>query len=234
MRYAMMTAMLMATISPCFAQGVPPETKDTDPTVFLGMTVGLGSSDVSKQVGFTVKALSTNAQDKAVFGGGVGYYPWSDDKIGLDLGVGYNFTKFGVFGGYDVLRRMPTVSAGYVPTVSDEPFCLEGFTLEGGICIDPNEGESDRRLKSSIMHLATMLNGIRIYSFRYLWSEQVYVGVMAQDLIHHPVFGVAIRLAADGFYRVNYALLGLRMVTIEEWKRDGLAAVSLPPVAMAA
>ena len=64
------------------------------------------------------------------------------------------------------------------------------------------------------MHLATMPNGIRIYSFRYLWSEQVYVGVMAQDLIHHPVFGAAIKLAADGFYRVNYALLGLRMVTI--------------------
>ena len=84
------------------------------------------------------------------------------------------------------------------------------------------------------MHLATMLNGIRIYSFRYLWSEQVYVGVMAQDLLHHPVFGAAIKLAADGFYRVNYALLGLRMVTIEEWKWGGVAAVSLLPVAMAA
>jgi hypothetical protein len=227
----MMTAMLMATVTPCFAQGVPPETKDTDPTVFLGMTVALGSSDVSRQVGLTVKALSTNAQDKAVFGGGVGYYPWSDDKIGLDLGVGYNFTNFGLFGGYDILRRMPTLSAGYVPTVSDEPFCLEGYTLQDGLC---SGGISDRRLKSAAMHLATMLNGIRIYSFRYRWSEQVYVGVMAQDLIHHPAFGAAIRLAADGFYRVNYALLGLRMVTIEEWRRDGVAAVSLQPAAMAA
>lgn len=231
MRYAMMTAMLMATISPCFAQGVPPEKKDTDPTVFLGMTVGLGSSDVSNQVGFTIKALSTNAQDKAVFGGGVGYYPWSDDKIGLDLGVGYNFTNFGIFGGYDVLRRMPTVSAGYVPTVSDEAVCQEGYILQEGVCFGV---PSDRRLKSAIMHLATLPNGIRIYSFRYLWSEQVYVGVMAQDLLHHPVFGAAIKLAADGFYRVNYALLGLRMVTIEEWKRDGLAAASLQSVAMAA
>lgn len=231
MRLAMMTAMLMATVSPCFAQIAPPEKKDTDPTVFLGMTVGLGSSDVSKQVGFTVKVLSTNAENEAVFGGGLGYYPWSDDKIGLDLGVGYNFTNFGVFGGYDVLRRMPTVSVGYVPTVSDEPFCQEGSTLQDGLCFS---GESDRRLKSAIMHLATMPNGIRIYSFRYLWSEQVYVGVMAQDLLHHPVFGAAIKLAADGFYRVNYALLGFRMVTIEEWKRDGLAAVSLQPIAMAA
>lgn len=231
MRLAMMTAMLMATVSPCFAQGVPPEKKDTDPTVFLGMTVGLGSSDVSKQVGFTVKALSTNAQDEAVFGGGVGYYPWSDDKLGLDIGVGYNFTNLGVFGGYDVLRRMPTLSAGYVPTVSDEAFCQEGYVLEEGVCFGVI---SDRRLKSAAMHLATLPNGIRIYSFRYLWTEQVYVGVMAQDLIHHPKFGAAIKLAADGFYRVNYALLDLRMVKIEEWKRDGLAAVSLQPVAMAA
>jgi hypothetical protein len=230
MRLAMLTAMLMATVTPCFAQGVPPETKDTDPTVFLGMTVALGSSDVSKQVGFTVKALSTNAQDKAVFGGGVGYYPWSDDKIGLDLGVGYNFTNFGIFGGYDILRRMPILSAGYVPTVSDELSCPPDLFLVDNVCV----GISDRRSKSAIMHLATMPNGIRIYSFRYLWSEQVYVGVMAQDLIHHPVFGAAIKLAADGFYRVNYALLGLRMVTIEEWKRDGVASVSLQPVAMAA
>jgi hypothetical protein len=231
MRLAMMTAILMATVSPCFAQGVPAETKDTDPTVFLGLTVGLGASDISKQVGFTAKALSSNAQDEAVFGGGVSYYPWSEEKIGLDLGVGYNFTNFGLFGGYDVLRRMPTLSAGYVPTVNDEPFCLEGGTLVDVSCF---YGESDRRLKSAVMHLATLPNGIRIYSFRYVWSEQVHVGVMAQDLLHHPTFGAAIKLAADGYYRVNYALLGLRMVTIHEWKRNGLAAVSLQPVAMAA
>jgi hypothetical protein len=233
MRLAMMTAMLMATVSPCFAAPLPdPIEKDTNPTVFLGMTVALGSSDVSKQVGFTARALSSNAEDEAVFGGGISYYPWSDNKIGLDLGVGYNFTNFGVFGGYDILRRMPTVSAGYVPTVNDEPFCPEGLTLEEGSCYLPEE--SDRRLKSAIMHLATMPNGIRIYSFRYVWSEQVHVGVMAQDLLHHPTFGAAIKLAADGYYRVNYALLGLRMVTIQEWKRNGLAAVSLQPVAMAA
>jgi hypothetical protein len=230
MRLAMMTAILMATVSPCFAQ-VAAETKDTDPTVFLGLTVGLGASDISKQVGFTAKALSSNAQDEAVFGGGISYYPWSDEKIGLDLGVGYNFTNFGLFGGYDVLRRMPTLSAGYVPTVNDEPYCLNDEILENGYCFGLI---SDRRLKSSIMPLATLPNGIRIYSFRYLWSEQVHVGVMAQDLLHHPKFGAAIKLAADGFYRVNYALLGLRMVSMQEWKRHGLAAVSLQPVAIAA
>ena len=66
MRYAMLTAMLMATVSPCFAAPLPdPIEKDTNPTVFLGMTVALGSSDVSKQVGFTAKALSSNAEDEA-------------------------------------------------------------------------------------------------------------------------------------------------------------------------
>lgn len=229
MRIAMLTAALMASVAPCFAQEVP-VTRDTGPTVLVGMTVGLGSSDFSKEVGFTIKALSSDAQDKAVFGGGVGYYPWSDDKLGLDLGVGYNFTNFGVLGGYDVLRRKPTLSAGYVPTVDDDPYCKSGVPVIGGDCAVI----SDRRLKSAIIHLATMPNGIRIYSFRYLWSKQVHVGVMAQDLIHHPKFGAAIRLAADGFYRVNYALLGLRMVTIEEWKRGGLAAVSLKSIAMAA
>lgn len=141
----MLTAMLMATVYPCFAAEAP-ETKDTDPTVYLGITIALGSSDVSKQVGFTGKALSTDVQDEAVYGGGVGYYPWSDEKIGLDLRVGYTFTNFGVFGGFDVLRRMPTISAGYVPTVNDEPFCPEGLTLQGGLC---SGGFSDQRLKSA-------------------------------------------------------------------------------------
>ena len=81
-----------------------------------------------------------------VFGGGVGYYPWSDDKIGLDLGVGYNFTNFGIFGGYDTLRRMPTLSAGYVPTVSDELSCPPDLFLVDNVCV----GISDRRSKSAI------------------------------------------------------------------------------------
>lgn len=75
---------------------------------------------------------------------------------------------------------------------------------------------SDRRLKRNITSLGHTENDIQIYQFQYLWSDQVYVGVMAQDLLStHPD---AVIVAEDRFYRVNYALLGFNMMTIEEWE----------------
>lgn len=75
---------------------------------------------------------------------------------------------------------------------------------------------SDRRLKRHIQYLETV-NAIRLYSFQYLWSDQVYVGVMAQDLIEsHPE---ALEKDMFGYYRVDYTKLGLRMMTLSEWQQ---------------
>jgi len=77
---------------------------------------------------------------------------------------------------------------------------------------------SDARLKRDIVQLG-ITNGVTIYSFRYLWSNQTYVGVMAQDLLNtHPE---ALSVDEFGFYQVNYTTLGLRMMTIEEWQAAG-------------
>lgn len=87
---------------------------------------------------------------------------------------------------------------------------------------------SDRRLKRDITLLTTLENGMNIYSFRYLWSDEVYVGVMAQDLLAHREWRAAVIRQPTGFYAVNYARLGLQMATLEEWDRRGIAAVALP------
>jgi hypothetical protein len=84
---------------------------------------------------------------------------------------------------------------------------------------------SDRRLKRDIALLTTLTDGMRIYSFRYNWSDKVYVGVMAQDLLLNAKWRHAAALQANGFYAVNYAALGLRMATMAEWRNHGLAAV---------
>lgn len=79
--------------------------------------------------------------------------------------------------------------------------------------------QSDRRLKRNIEPISTFKD-IQLYRFQYLWSDQVYVGVMAQDLLEtHPE---AIITHPDGFYRVNYRLLGTRMYTLEEWEEKNL------------
>lgn len=85
---------------------------------------------------------------------------------------------------------------------------------------------SDIRLKRDIHLLATLDDGMKIYSFRYLWSDTTYVGVMAQGLLENPAWRDAVVSHANGFYAVNYAMLGLRMATLDEWNKTGIAAVS--------
>lgn len=84
--------------------------------------------------------------------------------------------------------------------------------------------DSDVRLKRDVRYLDTLESGIRLYAFRYLWSDTVYVGVMAQDLLAHPVFTHAVHLRPNGFFAVDYARLGLNMTTLEQWKAKGIAA----------
>ncbi len=88
---------------------------------------------------------------------------------------------------------------------------------------------SDARLKRDVTHLATMESGIRLYAFRYLWEDTLRVGVMAQDLLANPVWRDAVILHPSGYYAVDYAALGLRMVTLEDWNRRGSLAVRLQP-----
>ncbi len=85
--------------------------------------------------------------------------------------------------------------------------------------------ESDIRLKRHVRFLRSLPNGLKIYSFQYLWDRQTYVGVMAQDLVRDQDFGTAVQRGADGFYRVDYSALGLRMVTLDQWSAEGLGSI---------
>jgi Chaperone of endosialidase len=93
---------------------------------------------------------------------------------------------------------------------------------------------SDRRLKRDITLVATLASGMKIYSFRYLWSDEMHVGVMAQDLLANPAWRRAVVTQASGFYAVNYGALGLRMTSIDDWRRNGVAAVLLEGARIAA
>ncbi len=74
---------------------------------------------------------------------------------------------------------------------------------------------SDIRLKRNVKLVNNLENGIKIYKFKYLWSNTEYVGVMAQDiLLTHPTSVLTDKL---GFYRVDYNSLGLQMVTYQEY-----------------
>lgn len=79
----------------------------------------------------------------------------------------------------------------------------------------PEPKDSDVRLKQDVGAVGNMAEGLPLYSFRYLWDDTEYVGVMAQDVL--KVRPEAVSVGQDGYYRVDYAMLGTRMMTKAEW-----------------
>ena len=86
------------------------------------------------------------------------------------------------------------------------------------------EGVSDIRLKRDIVAVGHLENGIGLYRYRYIWSDQVYVGVMAQEVAE--IVPDAVLYGDDGYLRVDYARLGLRLITWDEWVALALQAES--------
>ena len=97
--------------------------------------------------------------------------------------------------------------------------------------IPPIAARSDTRLKTEIARVGQLDNGLPLYRFRYLWSKEFFVGVMAQEVL--PVVPYAVIVGEDGFMRVNYAMLGTRLMTWDEWMEasascDGAESEQLP------
>ena len=74
---------------------------------------------------------------------------------------------------------------------------------------------SDIRLKRDIVEVGRLDNGVDLYRYRYKWSDQTYVGVMAQEVAQ--VVPDAVMHGGDGYLRVDYGRLGLRLMTWDEW-----------------
>ena len=71
---------------------------------------------------------------------------------------------------------------------------------------------SDVRLKRDITEIGRLDNDIGLYRFRYIWDDQPYIGVMAQEV--EGIVPEAVVYDASGYLRVNYARLGLQLVAL--------------------
>ena len=73
---------------------------------------------------------------------------------------------------------------------------------------------SDIRLKTDIHRIGKTVFGLPLYKFEYRNElGQHYVGVMAQDVL--KVKPEAVSMGSDGFYRVNYDMLGISMLKVQ-------------------
>lgn len=175
-----------------------------DPGVFAGVVYNFGSTS---SLGISLKVLSTNKEEHGAVAGGVSFYPLAKtDRFGVDLGAGYLFQNGAVTLGWDFMQSRPQVGVGYANTEDDKK--------------NPPPAPSDRRLKKDIVYLTTLPTGIKLYSFKYFWGDENFVGVMAQDLLLDPTHRNAVKLMPGEFYVVDYKALGLKMITLREWSQS--------------
>jgi uncharacterized caspase-like protein len=92
------------------------------------------------------------------------------------------------------------------PSHSDAP---SGGGCSGGSCY------SDIRLKHDIIRLARTDAGLGLYRYRYNWSDQLYVGVMAQEV--EKIVPAAVTHGPNGYLRVNYESIRLKLMTFDDW-----------------
>lgn len=84
----------------------------------IGVMVGVGWAFGGSGPAITVKALSSDKKDEAVVAAGVSYYPLSQNKFGLDAGVGYNFDNAAAVISWDFLQGSAQLSGGWSDTES--------------------------------------------------------------------------------------------------------------------
>jgi hypothetical protein len=127
-----------------------------------------------------------------------------------------HLTPYGVSGGHQTAFG---VSGGHQTAYGVTSGKQTSFGVVGAGCRKTAFGyvcSSDIRLKRDIEPIGQLANGLELYRYRYLWSDQLYVGVMAQEVA--KIEPTAVMRGADGYLRVNYAKLGLRLQTWQEWQ----------------
>ena len=98
---------------------------------------------------------------------------------------------------FSVLGPHPVVVDGR-PAVAVRAFLPEAQSVDL-VVADADSGEQS-------VPLARLDNGIGLYRYRYIWSDQLYVGVMAQEVaLIHPA--AVVRDEFTGYMAVNYGLL---------------------------
>ena len=78
---------------------------------------------------------------------------------------------------------------------------------------NPNGALSDMRIKKDIIRVGTTLHQLPLYDFSYINQPGRFEGVMAQDVL--KVMPEAVSIGSDGFYRVNYTMLGIEMKRLQ-------------------
>jgi len=78
---------------------------------------------------------------------------------------------------------------------------------------------SDIELKRDVALIGYLSDGLGFYRFRYVDGDRAYVGVIAQEV--ERVMPDAVSRGYDGYLRVSYDRLGLKLQTYDQWIASG-------------
>ncbi len=129
----------------------------------------------------------------------------SQSGIGLS-GLGTNAATSGL-GSLSSVREKNTYGSGFDPAknlAAGGQYLSGAGNLMGGIFGGKGVG-SDRRLKTDIERVGTLPSGIPVYTFKYLGTEDVHTGVMADEVL--KVIPEAVSKDEDGYLLVRYDML---------------------------
>src|ERR1039457_4919083 len=211
--------------------------------LFYG-TGGFAYGKVDLSSSFSTAGLSLNSDTSSVragwvAGAGIEYLL----QPNLTLNLGYQYVDLGTaslassttLGGSLIAQTASAHATFHVVTVgfncqfspagaASMPW--QGLYVGGhaggawGLSTDANYSSllppSDVRLKRDVALVGRRDDGLGLYRYRYLWSDTVYVGVMAQEVaLIRP--DAIVRDALDDYLKVDYGHLGLRLMTLPEW-----------------
>lgn len=102
----------------------------------------------------------------------------------------------------DVYNTAALNQANYQSQVAQQNAMMGGLFGLGSSAILGAARFSDRRLKRNIVDLGLRLtNGLKLYAYRYLWSDEPKVGVMADEVMHIKPSAVS---NIGGYLAVDY------------------------------
>jgi hypothetical protein len=179
-----------------------------------------------------------------VLGGGVAFDQTKTSAVFPTAGDNFNSTNTDVLGAVQVGTKVKFPNGGTAVLMFTD--ILPGPTHDMPGATVPSKGTfqvgnviaftgkltfplgtlSDAQLKRDITLVSHLDNGLNLYRYRYLWSGQQFVGVMAQEVAE--IVPDAVTRGPDGWLRVDYARLGLKLQTWDEWQASRQEQTSAP------
>src|SRR5258706_6504089 len=131
-----------------------------------------------------------------------GFGQYTSPGTALTQSPGANYQPADYTGAVNTMEQMQ--EQNYQAQVAQQNALMSGLFNLAGSLGGAMLKSSDRRLKRDIVKIGKLRNGLPVYSFKFLWSDEPLIGLMADDVV--KVKPWAVLTDKDGYLMVDYNL----------------------------